>query len=34
VIKEMVAENVILEIQKETFTGKTIAVYAIPPETD
>jgi hypothetical protein len=34
VIKEMVAEGVILEIQKETFSGKTIVVYAMPPETD
>ena len=31
---EMVAEGVILEIQKETFSGKTIVVYAIPPESD
>lgn len=32
VIKEMVAEGVILEIKKETFTGKTIKVYDLPPE--
>lgn len=32
VIKEMVAEGVILEIEKETRSGKTITVYDIPPE--
>ena len=32
VIKEMVSEGVILEIKKETFTGKTISVYDLPPE--